>query len=325
MLLAVNSISEVNDDVNTTAFADGQLSDSVVHDDTVTQPAAVFVKGRSETPGSEKIQLLRKQMEQNRLKMAEHEHRKLDVKEKITQLKVNLDSSQKNLEKSHLGRSIGDLSIIPTAPYKDKYQSASDLTGYATISSLDKDRIRYLEKKVRELEIDIKNKENDFLHRDPESEHLKTIKNLENKILDYQENLKEKECVIEARTQAVSLLSENMSMKGKNTIDLLEDTKQEMFKMQQRFIDAEDQYKREIEALNVELDNRNYKVSNLEEVNDILETTRYDLTIKNSALEGQANDAQEYTNKLNVLNVRFVYNFDHNFFFGNLPLKKGIY
>lgn len=301
-LFPVNSISETNDDVNTTPQTDAQTSDSIVHDDILTQPAAVFSKARSETPGSEKIQLLRKQMEQNRLKMAEHEHRKLDVKEKITQLKVNLDSSQKNLEKSHLGRSIGDLSILSAAPYKDKYQSASDLTGYATIASLDKDRIRYLEKKVRELEIDIKNKENDFLHRDPDSEHLKTIKNLENKILDYQENLKEKECVIEARTQAVSLLSENMSMKGKNTIDLLEETKQEMFKMQQRFIEAEETYKREIEALNVELDNRNFKVSNLEEVNDILETTRYDLTIKNSALEGQANDAQEFTNKISELN-----------------------
>lgn len=298
----MNSISEINDDANTTASADGQFSDNPVHDDILTQPSAVFVKARSETPGSEKIQLLRRQMEQNRLKMAEHEHRKLDVKEKITQLKVNLDSSQKNLEKSHLGRSIGDLSILSQAPCKDKYQSASDLTSYATIASLDKDRIRYLEKKVRELEIDIKNKENDFLHRDPESEHFKTIKNLENQILDYQENLKEKECVIEARTQAVSLLSENMSMKGKNTIDLLEDTKQEMFKMQQRFIEAEDKYKQEIEALNAELDNRNFKVSNLEEVNDILETTRYDLTIQNSALEGRASDAQEYTNKLNELN-----------------------
>lgn len=41
------------------------------------------------------------------------------------------------------------------------------------------------------------------------------VTDLQNVILELQENLKEKDCVIEARTQAISLLSEDMSKKCK--------------------------------------------------------------------------------------------------------------
>lgn len=41
------------------------------------------------------------------------------------------------------------------------------------------------------------------------------VSDLQNVILELQENLKEKDCVIEARTQAISLLSEDMSKKCK--------------------------------------------------------------------------------------------------------------
>lgn len=297
------SISEIREEITVSsqnASGDGSSSDETQQQPPRTATSVPPVqRARSETPGSEKIQLLRKQMEQNRLKMAEREHSKRGIEELVTQLKAKFDSNQMTLEKSsHLGRSIGDLSVL--SPATQKYQSASDLS-QSTIS-FDKDRIRYLEKKVQQLELEIKTKEKDFLHRDPESEHHQTIKNLENKILDYEEHLKEKECIIEARTQAVSLLSENMSMKGKNTVDLLEDTKQEMYKMQQKFIEAESTYKTEIDNLKAEIQSKNDKIANMEEINDILETARYDLTIKNSTLETQLQDVQEYSTKLNELN-----------------------
>lgn len=269
-----------------------------VDDISVNEPIATvsshLAKARSETPGSEKIQLLRQQMEQNRQKMAERKQSTRGIEEMVTQLKVKFDNNQISMEKSaHLGRSIGDLSVLSPHGSKDKYQSASDLTSGS--NSLDKERIRFLEKKNRELEAICKN-------RDPDSDHLEQIKNLENKIFDLEENLREKECVIQARTQAVSLLSENMSMKGKNTVDLLEDTKQEMYKMQQKFIEAEDNYKKQIEQLQIEIEGKNSKITNMEEINDILETTRYDLTLKNSELELKISEVQEFSNKISELN-----------------------
>lgn len=242
-------------------------------------------------------------MEENRQKIAEREHNKRDIEELVTQLKAKFDHNQMAMEKSsQLGRSVGDLSVLPPVTItKEKFQSASDLTGFS--SHLDKERIKYLEKRLREMEIDIKNKENEFLHKDSESAHLKVIKQLEGKILDFEENIKEKECVIDARTQAVSLLSENMSMKGKNTIDLLEDTKQEMFAMQQTFIETEELYKEEIYNLKQELNDKNLKISELNEVNDILESTRFDLTCSLSSLKTKITDLEVECDKLNELNI----------------------
>lgn len=256
-------------------------------------------RSRSETPGSEKIQLLRKQMEQNRQKMVERENNKRGIEELVTQLKAKVDISKTSLEKtSQLGRSVGDLSVWST---KDRHMSSGDLSSYAT-TTFEKERLKFLERRVRELEIEMKNKENEFLNRNPDSEHLLNVKHLESKILDLEEALKEKECVIDARTQAVSLLSENLSMKGKNTVDLLEETKLEMQDMQKKFIEAENGYRLEIERLKTEIEEKNFKIENMDQVNDILETARFDLTIKNSELEEKFDGVQDFSNKLSELN-----------------------
>ncbi|KAJ6632671.1 Protein lava lamp [Pseudolycoriella hygida] len=256
------------------------------------------IRARSETPGSEKIQLLRKQMEQNRQKMVERENSKRGIEEMVTQLKAKVDISKSTLEKtSQLGRSVGDLSVWST---KDRHMSSGDLSNYS--QTFEKERLKFLERRVRELEIELKNKENEFLNRDPDSVHLANVKKLESKVLDLEEALKEKESVIDARTQAVSLLSENLSLKGKNTIDLLEETKLEMQEMQKKFIEAENGYRMEIERLKSEIEEKNFKIENMDQVNDILETARFDLTVKNSELEEKFDGVQEFSNKLSELN-----------------------
>lgn len=237
-------------------------------------------------------------MEQNRQKMVERENNKRGIEELVTQLKAKVDSSKSSLEKtSQLGRSVGDLSVWST---KDRNMSSGDLVSYAT--TFEKERLKFLERRVRELEIEMKNKENEFLNRNADSEHLMRVKSLESKVLDLEEALKEKECVIDARTQAVSLLSENLSLKGKNTIDLLEETKLEMQEMQKKFIEAENGYRVEIERLKSEIEEKNFKIENMDQVNDILETARFDLTVKNSELEEKFDGVQEFSNKLSELN-----------------------
>lgn len=245
-------------------------------------------RARSETPGSEKITLLRKQMEENRVKMAERESQKRDIEEMVTQLKSKFESSQISLEKSaELGRSMGDLSIIQPMSFPHN-RSVTDVSYHAPSSfNLEGERIKYLENRIRELETSASNKTNLT-----ESEQVKL---LENKILDLEENVKEKESIIQARTKAVSLLSENLTKKKKDVVDSLEETKQEMFKMQETFLETEINYKDEVDRLNS-------VIQNLEECNEILEKSRYDLTIENSDLKTKLEDVQDYSTKISELN-----------------------
>ncbi|KAL1397132.1 hypothetical protein pipiens_002571 [Culex pipiens pipiens] len=271
-------------------------------------PVAMSSRARSETPGSEKVNLLRQQMEQNRLKMAARESQKREVEERVIELKHKLEASQHTLEQStaEFGRSTGDLSglllgppaVTPIKMGRFEFnKSTSDLTqmvagGGGLTSSLEVERLRYLEGRVKVLEQELANQ--------PSSDER--VKELERKILDLEEALKEKECVIEARTQAVSLMTENLTAKGRNTVDLLEDTKQEMLRMQTNFVQAEASLKQELDRLQVELDERSAKVSNLEEMNNILETARYDLTVENSTLRQSLEDVQDFATKISELN-----------------------
>lgn len=253
---------------------------------------------RSDAPGSEKIQLLRQQMEQNRLRMAERESNKRGIEEMVTQLKAKFNSSQQSLDRAHLlGNSIGDLSSLSTKSLK--HQSVGDLSGGF---NLERERIKYLEKRIKHMENEMKQKENEFLHRDPESEQTKIIQQLNARILDLEENLKEKDGLIDAKTKAANLISESLSLKGKDTVDLLEETKQEMVKMQENFVANEDELNKRIVALEKEIQSKDKRIANLEEVNDILETARFDLTLKNSELDSKTGSVEDYANKLNELN-----------------------
>lgn len=264
------SIAELHEDTSTTRPP--HAANDTLDESHRSESLPVLNRARSETPGSEKIQLLRRQMEQNRAKMAEREHSKRDIEQLVTQLKAKFDSSQMSLDRSQqLGRSIGDLSATASPHAHNKYQSASDLSVHNTF---DKDRIRYLEQRLADVETELQRKESEFLGRDAHQE-------LQHRILDLQEQLREKDSLIEARTQAVGLLSENLSLRGKNTVDLLEDTQQEMHQMQTRFVDAEDAYR-------AELDQKAMRIANLEQMNDILETARFDLTVQMAQHSGGA-------------------------------------
>lgn len=250
-------------------------------------------RARSETPGTEKITLLRQQMELNRVKMAERETKSREIEHMVTQLKSKFETSQMSLEKSvELGRSMGDLSSMAMAPQHS--QSVSDVSHSSRTFNLENERIKYLERRVRELETS-KNENKNLT----ESER---VRRLEGKILDLEENLKEKESIIEARTKAVSLLSENLTKKKKDVVDSLEETKQEMFKMQETFLDTETTYKDEVDRLNRVISEQSDEIQNLNEKCEILEKSRYDLTIENSKWNTKLEDVQDYDTKISELN-----------------------
>lgn len=280
--------SEVTDDYqNITHFEEDENESTSSHQQQQ--------RARSETPGSEKITLLRKQMELNRLKMAERESKSKEIEHMVTQLKSKFESSQMSLEKSvELGKSMGDLSAVPSMLHTAQHRSVSDVSRTPSFN-LENERIRFLEKRIKDLELQLTSKVNDL----SESE---VLVQMERKILDLEENIREKDCIIEARTKAVSLLSEDMSKKKKDVVDSLEDTKQEMFKMQEAFLDAELSYKREVSKLNRAILDKSNDITNLNEKCAILEKSRYDLTIENSELKGKLEDVQDYSTKISELN-----------------------
>ena len=250
-------------------------------------------RARSETPGSEKITLLRQQMELNRTRMAERESKSKEIEQMVTQLKSKFESSQMSLEKSvEMGRSMGDLSAVSTPQlHHQPFRSVSDVSHSF---SLENERIKFLEKKIHVLEDTITEKEN-------MTESDKVLY-LQRKILDLEENLREKESIIDARTKAVSLLSENLTKKKKDVVDSLEETKQEMFKMQETFLDTETSYKDALDRLNQVIREKSDEVENLNEKCEILEKSRYDLTIENSELKTKLEDVQDYSTKISELN-----------------------
>lgn len=90
------------------------------------------------------------------------------------------------------------------------------------------------------------------------------IVELEATILDLRENLKEKDSVIDSKTKAVTLMSADLSRKGKTTLDTLEDTKDEMRMMQENFILIEMSLKNKNASLLEQLQERDNKISDLE-------------------------------------------------------------
>lgn len=87
---------------------------------------------------------------------------------------------------------------------------------------------------------------------------------LEATILDLQENLKEKDSVIDSKTKAVTLMSADLSKKGKTTLDTLEDTKDEMRTMQENFVLIETSLKNKNASLLEQLQERDDRISELE-------------------------------------------------------------
>lgn len=295
-LITEKSFSEIREEISFETSSNISVADSedIQYASSVDTPLS---RRRSDAPGSEKIQLLRQQMEQNRLRMAERESNQRGIEQMVTQLKAKFNSSQQSLDRAHLlGSSIGDLSALSGKSLK--HQSTGDLSaGF----NLERERIKYLEKRIKHLENENKQQKHEFLNKDPESEQSKLNQQLNARILDLEENLKEKDGLIDARTKAANLISESLSLKGKDTVDLLEETKHEMVKMQENFVANEDDLNKRIAELEKETQAKDKRIANLEESNDILESARFELTLKISELESKTGSVEDYVNKLNEL------------------------
>ncbi|XP_033217023.1 golgin subfamily B member 1-like isoform X2 [Belonocnema kinseyi] len=91
------------------------------------------------------------------------------------------------------------------------------------------------------------------------------ILELEATVLDLRENLKEKDSVIDSKTKAITLMSADLSMKGKTTLDTLEDTKDEMRTMQEHFVLLESSLRSKNDNLLEQLREKSDRITDLED------------------------------------------------------------
>ncbi|KAM3968349.1 uncharacterized protein ACR2FA_008169 [Aphomia sociella] len=110
------------------------------------------------------------------------------------------------------------------------------------------------------------------------------LRAMETTILDLQEKINEKDQIIEAKNMATSLMSDNLNKKEKDSMLLLEDTRQQMTKMQENFIAMETEWKEEKQRLQKEIELKDEKINNLEEANTILENSRFEISVSHSKL-----------------------------------------
>ncbi|KAK5644112.1 hypothetical protein RI129_007957 [Pyrocoelia pectoralis] len=215
----------------------------------------------SEPPASEKIMLLRQQLEENKLRLAQRGKFQKGIEETVTQLKAQLDDSQQLI------------SLTPIKP------SAADTRTNYSIETSHEELFNLLvikDKKITDL--------NAKIHK------------LEANVLDLQENLKEKDSVIDARTKAITLMTESLSKKGKNTLDALDDTKEQMRKMQENFVTLE----MEMKAEKAELQNRlEQKIALVTEI----QSANFTLERNNVVLQEEIRSYQSKLNEVLVANV----------------------
>ncbi|KOB76705.1 putative viral A-type inclusion protein [Operophtera brumata] len=130
---------------------------------------------------------------------------------------------------------------------------------------------------------------------------------METTILDLQEKINEKDQIIEAKNKATSLISDSLSKKERDTMALLEDTRQQMTKMQENFITMETEWKEEKQRYLKDIDVKEEKIRSLEEANSILETSRFEISVEHSKLleelESKAKEISQLEEKIQSLSL----------------------
>ncbi|XP_034183069.2 uncharacterized protein LOC117605632 isoform X2 [Osmia lignaria lignaria] len=183
-----------------------------------------------------KSTLLQKKLAENR-KVFEKRNKEITETKRAVEEKV--EAIRQQLEEKDITAMGFQKDQLPVAPIKPVMIS-SDIMSPKQIESIEEkeNQIAVLNKKILELEATV---------------------------VDLQENLKEKDSVIESKTRAVTLMSADLSKKGKTTLDTLEDTKDEMRTMQEHFILLETSLKNKNESLLEQLQGRDNKIAELED------------------------------------------------------------
>lgn len=259
--------------------------------------------------GSEKVQLLRQQMEQNKLLMAQRASSKQHLEQLVSQLKEKFDTTQQCLEDTNeLGKSMSDLSALmmrsPTS--RERHKSATDLSSQPF--SLERERIKFLENRCRLLEKQLEKERqvhgNQEATNANESANTKRLKELENKVGELEKSLQERQSEIEDKIGETQQLAEELERTRSDVS--AKDEELCLMRLKQGdasndFSELADLENNDIERLRNELADKHIRINELEEVNNMLEANRCELTLKNNQYEEQI---QQLKLELNAANEK---------------------
>nr|XP_036227667.1 protein lava lamp isoform X2 [Bactrocera oleae] len=256
--------------------------------------------------GSEKVQLLRQQMEQNKLLMAQRASSKQHLEQLVSQLKEKFDTTQQCLEDTNeMGKSMNDLSalIVRSPASRERHKSATDLSSQPF--SLERERIKFLENRCRLLEKQLEKERQ--VHGNQEAttaNESKKLKELESKVVELEKSLQDRQSEIANQIGETQQLAEELE-RARSDVS----TKDEelcLMRLKQGdtsndFTELAELENNDIERLRSDLADKHIRIRELEEINDILEANRCELTLKNTKCEEQI---QQLKLKLNAENER---------------------
>uniref|UniRef100_A0A182VVK1 Uncharacterized protein n=1 Tax=Anopheles minimus TaxID=112268 RepID=A0A182VVK1_9DIPT len=232
---------------------------------------AVFPRGRSESSGMEKCSLLRQQIEQNRLKMAERESSQREIEEKVIEIKHKLVATKQSLEKTgeldrssstclaEIVSSIGDSGVArggrdPAFDLSDTLRRSFSHSfldpspAHENISTPIKPATDSEEQFNEEL-----TKFEDYVRQ--AQVKRKSDEMLERRITTLEDDLHEKERIIDEQLRALTMLVNSL---------LEEDNKSDL------------ELVRELHNLQTTLLQQSYSISNEEAISRLLESYGYD-------------------------------------------------
>ncbi|KAF0287173.1 hypothetical protein FJT64_014359 [Amphibalanus amphitrite] len=111
------------------------------------------------------------------------------------------------------------------------------------------------------------------------------VSQLEATVVDLKDTLQEKESVISARTAAVNLVTRALTERGQETMDTLDETRQQMRDMQEAFAVHEADWKVREEKLSRQLQTATDALETAEENYKKIEAAKFDLVIANANLQ----------------------------------------
>ncbi len=229
--------------------------------------------------GGGKISQLKKQLEAAKIKEADEQKTRTGLENLVKQLQQELEESNAMINTLHEQMSVASVASFQTSPIHSPFvmspESGSPERTPPLGRSVDSSVTGFLASGYAPFT----DKDNKILELQE-----KNI-DLERKLLDMEESLRAKEEVVRARTAAVTLMSADLSAKGKSTLDQLEDTRTEMRKMQANFAEQEAQWREKSSVLEVDVANKTKRLKGQEEALNKVEAVRMELAMKNAALQ----------------------------------------
>ena len=216
---------------------------------------SAVIKGRtssfSEGTAHSKMNLLRKQMGENRTKFERQQRDNREKKANMDEMKKKIDKLRNELEQRDEFIQSFEKGIIPQHSQPTTHQLCQQL--------LQKDAI------VLGL--------------------TRRISELESLCQDQKEQLEEKDCIIDARTEAVALVTHDRDEKMLKMMEELEERQSSMRIMQEEFTLKEEEWNQEQDSLTKLVAEKSGRASQLEENSRRIESIRFELSTRNAELQ----------------------------------------